>query len=144
MRYALACCALLVLLPARAARAQLANALTGTPTETEEPSRHGVDLDLTLSDSSGLNAVGQNYRNELSVYLEPRWAAGRVLLPQAGRWSKLSLSARFVVTQALAGTSEEFFGSDVRSGPQGTCSNIVPSPDGAVIDPGQVRRCNPT
>jgi hypothetical protein len=144
MRYFLACCALLGLFAARPAEAQLANALTGTPSGDEAPRLHGLDLDLTLSDSSGLNAVGQNYRNELSLYLEPRWSIGRALMPQAGRWSKLTLSARFVITQALAGTNEEFFGSDVRSGPQGTCSDIVPSADGAVIDPNQVRRCNPT
>jgi hypothetical protein len=49
-----------------------------------------------------------------------------------------------VVTQALSGTGDEYFGSEVRSGPQGTCSNLFPSTDGAVVDPAQVRRCNPT
>jgi hypothetical protein len=127
----------------RTARAQLANALTGTPTTDEEPRMGGFDLDLTLSDSSGLNAVGQNYRNELSLYFEPRWSLGRVMMPRSALWNKLSLSARFVVTQALAGTGDESFGSGVRTGPQGTCSNLVPSSDGAVVDPTQVRRCNP-
>lgn len=128
---------------ARAARAQLANAITGTPSKDEPPRLGGFDLDFTLSDSTGLNAVGQNYRNELSLYFEPRWALGKVLLPNAGRWSKLALSGRFVLTQGLAGTGAEYYGSEVRSGPQGTCSRIVPSADGGVVDPRQVGYCHP-
>jgi hypothetical protein len=135
--------ALGLLAGARPAQAQLANAITGTPGKDEAPRLGGFDLDFTVSDSSGLNAVGQNYRNELSLYFEPRWSVGKVWLPNAGVWSKLAVSGRFVLTGALAGTGTEYFGSEIRSEPQGTCSNIVPSPDGGVVDPRQVGYCNP-
>jgi hypothetical protein len=100
-------------------------------------------MDLTLSDSSGLNAVGQNYRNELSAYFEPRWVAGHALFHDSGVLGKLTLSARFVLTRALSGTGDESFGTSVASGPLTPCSDVIPSANGGVIDPGQVRRCNP-
>jgi hypothetical protein len=128
----------------RPALAQLANALTGTETATaDDTALGGFDMDLTLSDSSGLNTVGQNYRNELSAYFEPRWAAGKRLFPASAVWHKLSLSGRFVLTRALSGTSDESFGGSVSSGPLTPCSNVIPSSDGGVVDPTQVRRCNP-
>jgi hypothetical protein len=127
----------------RPAAAQLANALTGsTADETTDTALGGFDMELTLSDSSGLNAVGENYRNELSTYFEPRWAAGRALF-RGGLLRRLSLSGRFVLTRALSGTGDESFGSSAPGGPVIPCSDVIPSSNGGVIDPGQVRRCNP-
>jgi hypothetical protein len=129
---------------ARPAAAQLANALTGTTTAaSEDTALGGFDAELTLSDSSGLNTVGENYRNELSLYFEPRWAAGRKLFHGQGVLGKLSLSGRFVLTRALSGTGDESFGSSVSSGPLTPCSPVIPSANGGVIDPTQVQRCRP-
>jgi hypothetical protein len=127
----------------RPASAQLINTLTGTEAAPPESVLGGFDLELTLSDSTGLNAVGQNYRNELSAYFEPRWAMGRRLFGNSPTWSKLSMSARFVLGRALAGTGDDSFGSTVNSGPLVPCSSITPSQDGGIIDPNQVQRCNP-
>src|SRR5690348_14322024 len=106
---------------ARPAQAQLTNALTGTAATADDTIMGGFDIDLTLSDSSGLNAVGENYRNELSMYFEPRFAVGKRLFRESKVWSKLSLSARFVLSRALTGTSEEGFGSTVNAGPVEPC-----------------------
>jgi hypothetical protein len=123
--------------------AQLANALTGTTaTGPEDTALRGFDFSLTLSDSSGLNTVGQNYRNELSAYFEPQWAAGK-RLGLGGALSKLTVSGRFVLTRALSGTSDDSFSGSASSGPLTPCSTVIPSPDGGVVDPTQVRRCNP-
>jgi hypothetical protein len=136
--------AALLVAAARPAAAQLANALTGTTTAaSEDTALGGFDTELTLSDSSGLNTVGENYRNELSLYFEPRWAAGKKLFQGQGVLGKLSLSGRFVLTRALSGTSDESFGGSASSGPLTPCSDIIPSANGGVIDPSQVRRCNP-
>lgn len=104
----------------------------------------GLGLDVTLSDSSGLNAVGRNYRNELNLYFEPRWSVGRVFLADKSVWKKLSISARFVVSRGLSGTSGEYFSNEVRGGPLIPCSDLTPSDNGGVINPRDVRRCNPT
>jgi hypothetical protein len=127
----------------RPAAAQLDNALTGTTAEPTGSALGGFDFELTLSDSSGLNAVGQNYRNELSTYFEPRWAIGDRLFGGSGALGKLTLSGRFVLTRALSGTGDDSFGGTVNSGPVAPCSNVLPSSEGGVIDPTQVRRCNP-
>jgi hypothetical protein len=58
------------------------------------------------------------------------------------RFRNLSIGARFVVTQELAGTSDEFFGGNSNATPARTCSNLQPG-DGGIIDPSQVQRCNP-
>jgi hypothetical protein len=130
-------------LPAATAFAQLDNAVTGTRStpDSEVPNRFG--LALTLADSSGLNAVGQNYRNELSLALEPRWMIGRQLFGTSPVWSKLSLSSRFLLSRALAGTSDESFSGTSNARPLEPCSEITPGP-GGTIDPSQVRRCNPS
>jgi hypothetical protein len=128
---------------ARPAQAQLTNALTGTAATSDDTIMGGFDIDLTLSDSSGLNAVGENYRNELSMYFEPRFALGKRLFRDSKVWSKLSLSGRFVLTRALTGTSDEGFGSSVNAGPLVPCSHPTPSADGGIIDPNQVARCHP-
>jgi hypothetical protein len=131
------------LVSARPAQAQLTNALTGTAATADDTIMGGFDVDLTLSDSSGLNTVGENYRNELSMYLEPRFALGKRLFKESKVWSKLSLSGRFVLTRGLTGTSEEGFGSNVNAGPLVPCSSPTPSAEGGLIDPNQVARCHP-
>jgi hypothetical protein len=130
------------LLAARPAQAQLTNALTGTAATADDTIMGGFDIDLTLSDSSGLNAVGENYRNELSMYFEPRFALGKRLFRDSKVWSKLSVAGRFVLTRALTGTSDEGFGSTVNQGPLVPCSHPTPSADGGIIDPNQVARCD--
>src|SRR5947208_1484598 len=43
----------------------------------EEPVRfYGLTFDFTLADSSGLNSIGHNYRNDLNFYFEPTWHVG--------------------------------------------------------------------
>src|SRR6185503_6339203 len=53
------------------------------------------------------------------------------------------LAARFVVTANLSGTDESAFGGNTHATPQGTCSNITPTSNGGVVDPGSVGYCNP-
>jgi hypothetical protein len=130
--------------PAFAATTSASASATGqVDTGAAESRMHGFDLSLSISDSTGLNAVGQNYRNELGLSIEPRWSVGKVYLKDKGVLSKLTLTGRFVLNRAFAGTSDEGFGTEVNDGPNGGCSNLVPSENGGVIDPRQVQYCNP-
>jgi hypothetical protein len=128
------------------AAAQTAASATGqvSTAPAEESRLGGFDVSFSFSDSTGLNAVGENYRNELSLFIEPRWAVGKVLLKDKGFLSKLVLGGRLVLNRAIAGTDEGGFGNDVNAGPQGGCSDITPSANGGVIDPNQVAYCHPT
>jgi hypothetical protein len=101
---------------------------------------YGLSFDFTVSDGTGLNSVGQNYRNDLAFYFEPSWAVGARFLKHT--WAKtLTLAARFAVTQELSGTDDASFNGSSNAGPHGTCSNI--NPINGVVDPTQVGYCNP-
>lgn len=111
--------------------------------QDDKPKFGGFGFDFTLADSMGLNAVGHNYRNDLSFYLEPHWNVGARFMPKLPVLKRLVISARFIVTQNLAGTDEGNFNGTANSGPQGTCSNLTPSTNGGTIDPTKVGYCNP-
>lgn len=126
------------------ARAQNAAAAAGAVTEsasTKVVPYGGLSLDFTIADGSGLNAVGQNYRNDLAFYIEPTWNFGARFLAKT-RFKTMALAARFIVNQNLSGTDEGNFNGQTQANPQGTCSDITTGP-GGVVDPTQVRRCNP-
>jgi hypothetical protein len=100
---------------------------------------YGLSFDFTMADGTGLNSVGQNYRNDLAFYFEPSWAVGPRFLK--GTWARgLLIGARFAITQELSGTDEASFNGVANTGPHGTCSNITPI--NGVVDPGQVGYCN--
>ena len=61
----------------------------------------GLTLDLTIADGSGLNAVGQNYRNDLAFYIEPTWNFGARFLAKT-RFKSMALAARLIVNQNLS------------------------------------------
>jgi len=126
-----------------AADSASASATGQVVTSTGEARMYGFDLNLSMSDSTGLNAVGENYRNELGLFIEPRWSVGKVFLKDKGFWSKLTLAGRFVLNRAFAGTSDEGFGDQVNAGPNGGCSNVIPSGNGGVINPNDVQYCHP-
>jgi len=118
--------------------------LTVTDSKDEPPRYYGLHFDLSIYDGSGLNSVGQNYRNDLSFYFEPSWDIGRTFSALRNtRWKGLALAARFVVSANLSGTDEGAFSGNTNATPQGTCSNITPSQNGGVVDPGSVGYCNP-
>jgi hypothetical protein len=105
---------------------------------------YGLGFDFTASDTSGLNAVGHNYSNSLAFYFEPTWRFGAKFFKNT--WAKtLTLSGRFVVTQALSGLDEAGFSGDTNlKGPQGTCANITPSAQGGqVYVDSSFSYCNP-
>jgi hypothetical protein len=103
-----------------------------------------LHFDLSIYDGSGLNSVGENYRNDLSFYFEPSWDIGKAFSAlRRTRWKTLQLAARFVVTANLSGTDENAFSGNINTGPQGTCGNPSISGNGGVVDPGSVSYCNP-
>jgi len=114
----------------------------GVASEPEPGIRfHGLTFHVTLADGTGLNAVGHNYRNDLNLYLEPAWHAGKRFFARS-RFQSLSISARWLVTRNLAGTDESNVNGSANAGPQGSCSDVSPSTAGT-IDPGQAGYCNP-
>jgi hypothetical protein len=103
---------------------------------------YGFSFDFTAADGTGLNSVGENYRNDLAFYFEPSWNVGARFF--RGTWAKtFQIAARFAVTQELSGTDEASFNGVSNSGPHGTCSNITPSINGGVVNPNMVGYCNP-
>lgn len=101
---------------------------------------YGFSFDFTLADGTGLNSVGQNYRNDLAFYFEPSWNVGARFFRNT--WAKtFSIAARFAVTQELSGTDEASFNGAANAGPHGTCG--TPTINNGVVDPTTVGYCNP-
>jgi hypothetical protein len=103
---------------------------------------YGFAFDFTMADSSGLNSIGENYRNDLNFYFEPTWNVGPRFLRNTA-FKSLMVAGRFAVTQNLSGTEESNFGSQVNSGPETPCFNGTPSTQGGTINPSQVPYCHP-
>jgi hypothetical protein len=109
----------------------------------EDPSQiSGFGLDLTISDGSGLNFVGQNYRNHLGLKVEPHWNVGRRFFASSPIWKSLTLKAEATATRALAGTDSASFSGSVATEPVRPCADLRPSQSGT-IDPTSVPRCHP-
>ena len=107
----------------------------------QSPRFYGFAFDFTVSDGTGLNNIGENYRNDLSFYFEPTWNYGKMFF-RGTRMEGAHIAARFILTQNLAGTDDANFSGNTAAGPQGTCSNIIPG-QGGVVDPTMVQYCNP-
>jgi hypothetical protein len=107
--------------------------LTVKASGADKPPRfYGFTGEITFADASGLNGVGQNYRNDLTWYFQPRWQIGRMFL-RGTRWAGLTLAARFIVTQNLTGVDPQNFSGNGGPSPMGTCG---------VLDPTTVGYCN--
>jgi hypothetical protein len=117
--------------------------VTGGKGPAQAPRFYGFTFDFTVSESSGLNAVGQNYQNDLLFYLEPSWNIGRQFLRDSKYWRNLTLAGRFVVTQNLAGIQAQNFNGTANAGPSGTCWTGSPSETGGVVNPNTIPYCNP-
>ena len=102
---------------------------------------YGLTFDLTAGDSSGLNSVGHNYRNDFVWYFEPAWNIGQMYLRDT-RWRGLQLGARFALTANVSGTDEANFSGQSNASPAGTCPGTTINDNGSV-DPGSVGYCNP-
>ncbi len=122
-------------------RAQTSDQAVVKAAEESEEEVGAFGLNVSISDGTGLNRVGQNYRNDLSLLFSPTWKIGRQVFRGSETWKKLVLSGRFMTSRALAGTDPSSF-SSVSSGPVVPCSNPTPR-DGGRIDPGDIKRCNP-
>jgi len=107
----------------------------------QSPRFYGFSFDFTVSDGTGLNNIGENYRNDLSFYFEPTWNYGKMFF-HGTRMEGAHIAARFILTQNLAGTDDANFTGNTAAGPQGTCSNITPG-QGGVVDPTMVAYCHP-
>ncbi len=144
-RYLSGIAVLTVFLAGSVAQAQL---LPGADTDASLHSKHelvpyyGLSFDFTMADGSGLNSVGENYRNDLAFYFEPTWNVGARFLRNSV-FKTLSVGLRFGVTQNLSGVDEANFNGTSNASPQGTCSNITPSTQGGVVDPTTVGYCHP-
>jgi hypothetical protein len=102
----------------------------------------GFGFDFTMSDSMGLNGVGQNYRNELNFYFEPRWDIGKKWMKNT-RFRTFGIGVRFSLTQPLTGVDEGYFnGNSNLQDPQGTCGSPQINQNGS-LDPTTVGYCNP-
>lgn len=105
------------------------------------PRFYGFTFDLTTGDSSGLNSVGHNYRNDFVWYFEPAWNLGQLYLRDT-RWKYLQLQARFSLSANASGTDEANFAGQSNAAPAGTCPGTSINDSGSV-DPGSVGYCNP-
>jgi hypothetical protein len=121
------------------ARGQGAGLSVSAKGADKPPRFYGFTGEITFADASGLNAVGQNYRNDLTWYFQPRWQIGRMFL-RGTRWAGLTLAARFIVTQNLTGVDPANFSGNGGPSPMGTCGN--PTVNNGVLDPTTVQYCN--
>lgn len=126
---------------AASAYGQGAGLTVGAVGPAAKPRFYGFALDFTVADGSGLNSVGQNYRNDLQFYFEPTWNFGRLYLANTP-FKNGALAGRFIVTQNLAGVDESNYSGNLNiPGPQGTCGD--PKITDGVLDPTSVAYCNP-
>ena len=116
-------------------------AATVDASKNEVPKYGGLSFDFTMADGTGLNSVGQNYRNDLVFYFEPTWNVGARYL--RGTWAKnFAIAARFTLTQELAGTDEASFNGTANSGPHGSCPGATINGNGQ-FDPNSCGYGNP-
>jgi hypothetical protein len=102
----------------------------------------GFGFDFTMADSSGLNAVGENYRNELNFYFEPHWDIGARWLRDT-RFKTFTIGARFSLTQPLSGTDDAYYSGNTNlSEPPGSCSGATTNQNGS-LNTGSVGYCHP-
>lgn len=99
---------------------------------------YGLGLDYSLYYGSGLNGI--NYNGSFDQYFQPSWSFGQLWL-KGSHFASMNLSARFVLTRAVAGYDESQFSAGSDQGLPKTCSDLTPSDNGGVIDPTQVNRC---
>jgi hypothetical protein len=139
-------CSASTLLSASAFAQNLSGSQTAASVEADKQKETrfgGFTFDFTLADSTGLNAVGENYRNELDFYFEPTWHIGQKWMKNT-RFKTFSLGARFSLVQPLSGTDESYYSGNTNiSGPEGTCGNPQVSGQGGQLDPGSVSYCHP-
>lgn len=89
--------------------AALANELTAEEAAPKTQTLKGFDLDVTLTESSGVVFASEAYENVLAVTLDPRFYLGKQLFK--GGWAEpLSLSANLTVDGELAGNSGGYRG----------------------------------
>ena len=50
-----------------------AGTVTSQAKKDEKVPYYGLTFDFTAGDGTGLNSVGENYRNDLVFYFEPTW-----------------------------------------------------------------------
>ncbi len=98
----------------------LAGAAFGTerpsaPEEEERPELWGgFDLDVTLTEVSGVSLLPDAYQNQLALSLEPRFRLGRALFRES--WAEpLALTARLMLEHELAGSDPRFRGRSFAS-----------------------------
>jgi hypothetical protein len=127
-------------LPPGLAHFPVSDASTAQPVPVPPPLLGGASIDVSLSDSTGLNAL--NYSNSASLILEPSWAVGRLWLRDSP-FESLSINGRWVLSRDFAGYDPAAVlpGSD--HGPAVPCANLTPNNQGTVIATDQtVPRCS--
>lgn len=107
------------------------------------PVRFGaLSLDLSLSDSSGINAVGENYQNNWSLYIGPTWRPGHLFFKDNQFLRGLNVSARWIVSGEFAGTGDNYRVPD--NAPENLyagCTNQAPSTEGGKVDVSNLPYC---
>jgi hypothetical protein len=102
----------------------------------------GVGLEIDIADSSGLNAVGENYQNDWLMVFLPTWRAGAAFFKGNPYLEKLTVSGRFVVSGEFSGTNEAYRSGNFSANSfyQG-CESGAPSTQGGVVDTTAVPYC---
>lgn len=103
---------------------------------------YGVGLSLGLSDSSGLNAVGENYENDWLLYFLPSWKLGRLFLRDYAPLRDLTLSGRWLLSGEFSGVSASYRTGEIapNAGYQG-CLSAAPGAQGGLVNTGSVPYC---
>jgi hypothetical protein len=87
-----------------------ANELTAEEAAPKTHTLKGFDLDVTLTESSGVEFASEAYENVLAVTLDPRFHLGTQLFK--GGWAEpLSLSASLTIDGELSGNSGSYRGA---------------------------------
>jgi LysM repeat protein len=68
----------------------------------------GLDLEVDVEDSSGLNAAMENYENDWILFFVPSWSLGRRYFKDNDYFSSLKLSAKWLLTGEFAGVNPAY------------------------------------
>ncbi len=102
----------------------------------------GLGLGVGVSDSSGLNAVGDNYENEWLLILLPTWKAGRVFFNDIEALKGLTLSGRWVLSGEFSGVNDAYRTGQISpTANYSGCESAAPGGTGGLVNTSNLPYC---
>ena len=116
--------------------------LSGSKEDNKPVYFKGLGMASWLGDSSGLNAVGQNYENDWILILSPTWKVGRVYFDDIPALKGLTVSGRWLLSGEFTGVNDAYrTGQIAPTANYNGCDSSAPGGQGGVVNTSNVPYC---